>query len=307
MQGNKVRALLLPHETCPDFVSENRNNLREYVGNLCVKASLEQIFYEDAPSELVVIHCAGLISITSQKDNRMFEVNVGGTANIIEMCMRYPVKRLVYISSVHAIPLLPHGQTMQEVESFDPDKVQGQYDKTKAMATQLVLDAYKSGLDVVVIHPSGIIGPHGLPTGNMSHLVKCYIDGKLPLVIHGEYDFVDVRDVANGIISAAIRGGNGECYILSNRLISFGEIFETLSKICGNKRKSVYIPIWIAKAVTPFTELYYFLADKTPLFTKYSLRKLSENGSYSNEKAKRELDYYTRPLEETLSDTVVLG
>ena len=304
-QGKRVRALVLPNESCPEFIDKNRHLLSEYTGNVCDQASLEDLFDNDTSEELIVIHCAGIVSISNKADQRVYEVNVKGTANIIEVCKRYPVKRLVYISSVHAIPPLPHGQTICEVPFFDPDTVPGYYDKTKAIATQLVLDAAKDGLDVVVLHPSGIIGPHGLPTGNMAQLITLYVRGKLPAAIHGGFDFVDVRDVADGIIKAAKNGKSGECYILSNRFVDLREMFDILSQASALRKLKLYLPLWIVKAVTPFTELYYRLSRKTPIFTLYSLRTLAGNGIFSHDKASKDLNYHTRPLRETLFDTVL--
>jgi len=305
MNDCRVRVLVLPNETCYKFIKKSNNNLHEYVGNICDKASLERIFSEDVPNEIIVIHCAGLISITKKEEHRLFDINVGGTSNIIKMCKQYPVKRLVYISSIHAIPSLPYGQIIKEIDNFNPDKVTGYYDKSKAIATQLVIDAGKAGLDTVILHPSGIIGPNGSVTGNMSYLINRFINGKLPFAIRGAHDFVDVRDVADGVISAATKGKRGECYILSNRLIGFDELFDTLSEICGNKKKLLFLPLWVAKAIAPLAELYYWISHKTPLVTIYSLRKLSECNTYSCTKAEADLNYRTRPLQNTLKDTII--
>ena len=320
-QGKNVRALVLPNETCPGFIDVNRHLLKEYTGNVCDPATLTRVFTDGAPEETIVIHCAGIVSITKKEDRRVYDVNVNGAANVIEMCKKHRVKRLVYISSVHAIPTLPRGQTIREVESFSPDAVHGYYDKTKAIATQLVLDAAADGLDAVVVHPSGIIGPYGLPTGNMARLITLYVRGKLPAAIHGGFDFVDVRDVASGAIAAAEQGISGECYILSNRFIDLKEMFDILSQagevtIPGSdtpvnhsekplKKLRIYLPLWVAKAVAPFAELHYRVAHKTPLFTSYSLNTLSNNGIFSHDKASKKLNYRTRPLRETLIDTAL--
>jgi len=71
------------------------------------------------------------------------------------------------------------------------------------------------------------------------------------------------------------------------------------------KKLNLYLPLWIVKAFAPFAEIYYRLAHKTPLFTRYSLETLSGNAMYSHDKASRELNYSTRPLRETLIDTVL--
>lgn len=301
-RGREVRALVLPNESCPDFIDVNRHLLKEYAGNVCVPASIEPLFESNAPTEFIVIHCAGIVAITKKTDKKVYDVNVGGTANIIAACKRHRVKRLVYISSVHAIPLLSHGQTIREISFFNPDAVTGFYDKTKAAATQLVLDAAQNGLDAVVIHPAGIIGPNGLPTGNMARLITLFLRGRLPAAIHGGYDFVDVRDVASGIVKAVDMGKSGEGYILSNRFVDLEELFTILSEVSGQKKPKLYLPLWAAKAVAPFAELYYRLARKTPVFTRYSLHTVSQKALYSHDKARRELGYRTRPLKETLTD-----
>ncbi|MCL1835133.1 MAG: NAD-dependent epimerase/dehydratase family protein [Oscillospiraceae bacterium] len=303
-QGEQVRALVLPGEACPGFIDENRNLLAVYTGNVCQPESLAQLFEGGTTGDLIVIHCAAIITLAKKENRRVFDVNVGGTANIVEACRKYSAQRLVYVSSVHAIPPLPRGQIMREVESFDPAAVPGYYDKTKAMATQLVLDAARGGLDAVVVHPSGIIGPHGLPTGNMAQLFMRYVRGKLRAATRGGFDFVDVRDVARGVIAAAADGVRGECYILSNRYVDLTEMFDTLSEASSRKKLRLYLPSWIVKAFAPFAEAYYRLARKTPLFTRYSLETLSGNAAYSHEKASMALGYSTRSLKETLADTV---
>jgi len=303
-QGKRVRALFMPGEKCPDFISNNRHLLSGYIGDIRRPHSVERMFRGFRPETFVVIHCAAIISITKKEDRRVYDVNVKGTANILRVCRKFPVKRFVYISSVHAIPLLPHGHTMREVQSFCPSSVSGYYDKTKAIATQLVLDASLSGIDAVVVHPSGIIGPHGLPTGSMAKMIAKYMCGKLPFAVKGGYDFVDVRDVTSGVIAAAEKGKTGECYILSNRYVDLKEIFDILFQIGAKRKLKVQLPSWLAKTFAPLAEIYYRLLNKTPLLTRYSLNTIYSNGVYSHEKASTELGYKTRTLRETLTDIV---
>lgn len=304
-QGHEVRALVLPGENCPCFIDMNRHMLKTYTGDVCIPASLDPLFSTEGRKEFIVIHCAGIVTIARKAEKKVWDVNVRGTANIIAACLRHHVRRLVYISSVHAIPVLPRGQVMKEIPAFNPEKVQGYYDKTKAEATQLVLDAAVEGLDAVVIHPSGIIGPHGLPTGNMMHMIALYVQGRIPIGIQGGFDFVDVRDVADGIAEAVEKGRSGECYILSNRYVGVKELFTLLSRAVRKNSPKRYVPLWLAKVMAPCAELYYRLTGQTPVFTRYSLRTLLENSLYSHRKASRELGYSPRPFEETVRDTAV--
>jgi len=303
-QGKRVRALFLPQEKCPDFIKKNRHLLTEYTGDLLDRYSLKRMFCRDRPVSFIVIHCAAFVSITKNNAHKVYDVNVKGTENMLEICRNFPVSRFIYVGSVHAIPLLPHGQTMREVSSFDPDNVSGHYDKSKAIATQLVLDESMKGLNAVVVQPSGIIGPHGLLSGNMMKMISLFVKGRFPFAVKGGYDFVDVRDVTSGILAAAEKGKTGECYILSNRFVDLKELFDTLYKAGAKHRLIAQLPVWMAKTLAPFTEIYYRLFRKTPLLTRYSIRTLFKNGKYSHEKASRELGYKTRPVAKTLEDTV---
>jgi len=202
-QGHEVRAFTLQWEKIPSYVDENRDHLTRYAGDVRYAQSLDQLFENPDDAEFTVIHCAGLIGISLGKDQRLYDVNVGGTQNMIAACKKHHAKRLVYVSSVHAIPILPDGQTMKEISFFSPEKVIGYYAKTKAMATQKVLDAAREGMDALVVHPSGIIGPHAPRSGNMAQMMNSFLQGRFNAIIKGAYDFVDVRDVASGVVAAA--------------------------------------------------------------------------------------------------------
>ncbi len=303
-EGCTVRALVLPRENCDDLQAAYPGSFTQIRGNVCDPASLEALFQGVGDEAVRVIHCAGLITIYGRFDKRVYHVNVEGTKNIVALCKEHGVEKLVYVSSVHALPELPKGRVAQEIRHFSTTVLNGCYARTKAEASQAVLDAAKEGLDAVIVQPAGIIGPSRSDSGNMTHLIRKFLAGHLPAAVRGGFDFVDVRDVADGAIAASRVGRSGECYILSNRFISLKEFFDTLAEVSGAKKLKVYLPLWIAKAFAPFSELYYRMARKTPLFTPYSLRTLSQNALYSHEKADKELGYHTRSLKETLTDTV---
>lgn len=303
-QGKTVRAFIMPGESCVPEAAEDAPITR-IEGDVCDSASLDRLFDGCQDDDIIVIHCAGIISITKQMNPKIWAVNVDGTKNIIDACVRHRALRLVYVSSVHALPVLPWGHTMSEVTRFDPDSVPGAYAKTKARASQLVLDATReAGLDAVIIHPAGIIGPMASDNGNVNNMIFKFLAGKLGVAVHGGYDFVDVRDVASGAIAAAERGTSGECYVLSNRFIDTRELFGALSDAAERRPLKTYVPMWMARAAAPFAELYYRVTHKVPMFTRYSLFTLSENSIFSHEKATRDLGYRPRDFKETINDTV---
>lgn len=293
----RVRGLILPEET---GLLEGV----EYVqGDIRDPYSLERFFDGIQGYEVIVIHTAGIVDIAEKVSPALYEVNVVGTRRLLSACLNHSIKRLVYVSSVHALPEKGHFHVLQEVRHFSPDSVVGGYAKTKAEATQAVLDAVACGLDAVIVHPSGILGPYDTSRNHLVQLVSDYIHGHLPACVRGGYDFVDVRDVAQGCLAAADFGRTGECYILSNRHYEIKELLGMIRSLQGGK-KLPSLPLWMAKIATPFIELDAKRRHRRPLYTRYSLYTLQSNDKFSHDKATKELGYHPRDLYQTLADTI---
>lgn len=294
----QVRGLILPGQE-----ERELKNVTYYKGDVREKESLLPLFEGLEGMQIYVIHTAGMIDISDEVTPLIYDVNVNGTKTVAGLCLEKHVKRLVYVSSVHAIPENGSFGVMQEVTDFSEKKVFGGYAKTKAEATRAVLDMVKQGLDAVIVHPSGILGPFG-GTGNyLVQLVSDYIQGRLPACVKGGYDFVDVRDVATGCLLAAEKGRKGECYILSNRHYEIREVLAMAKKTCKCRSVPV-LPMWLAKAAAPLLAGYARWKKKRPLYTVYSLYTLRSNDRFSHDKATKELGYSPRDLMQTIQDTV---
>jgi dihydroflavonol-4-reductase len=278
-------------------------NAAYYTGDVTRPETLEPLFADTEGMEVVVIHAAGLISIEENVTPELYTVNVLGTKNILAACMAHNVKRLVYVSSVHAIPEAPDMGTITEVAGFSPDAVTGAYARTKAEATRAVMDAVSAGLDAVIVHPSGIIGPYDSGKNYLVQMIADYISGALPAGVNGGYDFVDVRDAAMGCILAAEKGRRGECYILSNRYCTVRDLFGYIRLVVKGRKKPC-VPVWLAAGAAPLVAAYCRAARKRPLYTSYALHTLQSNGIFSHDKATRELGYTPRDLKSTVADTV---
>lgn len=275
-----------------------------FEGDVTKPESLTNIFTIPANAKVYVIHCAAVVYIKSKPNPAVHEVNVLGTKHIAEKTLGVNGK-LIYVNSVHAIPELPHGETMQEITDFNPEKVEGIYAKSKAEAAKYILETVKNrGLDACIVQPSGIIGPNDFKTSHLTQLIIDAATGRLKAGVKGGYDFVDVRDVVSGILSACTRGKAGECYILSGHYISIPELFQMIARATGQKPIKTFLPLWLAKLTAPLSEIYYSLKNQPPLYTKYSLYTLESNANFSHAKASHELGYTSRPPQETIDDTV---
>ena len=296
--GAQVRGLRLPSEQARD-----RAHVTYYPGDVRDRDSLRPLFRGLAGREVVVFHTAAIVDISGEVTPQMHDVNVNGTKNILALCREYGVKRLVYVSSVHAIPEKDGYAELREVDRFSPQQVTGGYAKTKAEATQAVLDAAAQGLDAVVVHPSGILGPFDGTGNHLVQLVKEYAIGKLPACVKGGYDFVDVRDVAAGCLAAAEKGRSGQCYILSNRHYEVQEVLAMAKTLCHGRRLPV-LPMWMAQAAEPLLGWVARVKKQRPLYTKYSLYTLRSNDRFDHGKATAELGYRPRDLRQTVRDTL---
>ena len=205
-----------------------------------------------------------------------------------------------------AISELPKGQIIREVSQYvpyDPQKVLGCYSQSKAMNTQIVLDAAREkNLNACVVFPSGILGPEDYAVGEITDNVIKIIEGKMPMGINGSFNLCDVRDLAHGVILAVDMGKAGECYILGNKEVSFRQFAQLLAQECGAKPIRFFLPIPVANFFAAQLEKQAKRKGTRPLMTTFSVYNLSRNNQFDSSKAKRELGYTTRSYQETLRD-----
>ena len=271
-------------------------------GDITDASSLRPFFDRSGYDRVTLIHCAALITIASAEDSRVWKTNVDGTRTVMSLARDAGVERTVYVSSVHAIPERPGKEVITEVDHFSLDLVRGQYARSKAAAAQAVLEHARAGMDVSIVHPSGIIGPGDADLRNhMIRTIRAMADGRIAAAVEGGYDFVDARDVARGILGCEERGRPGECYILSGHYATILELLNMVRRLVGKKPVSVTVPYGLARAVAAAAEkLSLLLSRKPPLFTPYSIDTLHTNGAFSCEKARKEFGYRPRPLIESV-------
>lgn len=265
--------------------------------------ALSHLFDGLDPDDVTVVHCAAMVSIASKVSPQLRAVNVDGTRNLIEVCRARRVRRLVYVSSVHAIPSRPADQPIREVTTFDPDVVSGGYAKTKAEATALVLAA-GGDLDVVVVHPSGLVGPVDYRGGALTTATRQSAAGLLSMRISGGYDFVDVRDVAQAVLAAAERGRRGECYLLTGRFLPISELMTIAASAAGRPGPRVELPGRMADVVAPWVERVSLALRVQPTVTPYSLQTLRSNARFDSAKARIDLYFDPRDPRESVRDAV---
>ncbi|MCH5197158.1 MAG: NAD-dependent epimerase/dehydratase family protein [Oscillospiraceae bacterium] len=302
-RGERVRAFVLPNDPAIKFVPGEAEIV---TGDLRDKASLEKFFTVPEDTETIVLHIASIVTVDPEYNQRVMDVNVGGTQNIIDLCLAHKeCKKLVYCSSTGAIPEVQKGTAIREVTRFDESKVIGCYSQSKALATQLVLDAAnQKGLNACVVHPSGILGPEDYAVGETTSTLIKIINGEMPMGIDGSFNLCDVRDLAQGTILAADKGAKGECYILGNDEVSFRDFSRLVSEESGCKRVRMFLPLRLADSMAKMMEKKAKKKGEKPMMTSFSVYNLARNNTFDSTKARRELGYTTRSYRETIHDEI---
>lgn len=252
-----------------------------------------------------VFHLAARISIDGDPGGAVRRTNVLGPREVVAACRDVGVRRLVHVSSIHALSPRPADAPVDEGRlPSDTDADAPAYDRSKAHGEREVLDGVARGLDAVIVNPTAIIGPHDWKPSRMGRVVLALARGRMPALVDGGFDFVDARDVARGAIEAARRGRRGERYLLSGSWWSVAALAREVARISGTRPPRLVAPMALARIGAPFVEIASRLAGAEPLYTRESLRALRGHRDVRHDKATRELGYAPRPLETTLADTL---
>jgi dihydroflavonol-4-reductase len=250
----------------------------------------------------VVYHLAARISIFHDDWPLLEAVNVTGTRNVVEACLRCGVRRLIHFSTIHSIATAEG--LVDESNLLVKSRGYPAYDRSKAAAEEEVRQGIEKGLDAVIISPTGIIGPNDYKPSHFGEALLRLANGRLPSLVSGGFDWVDVRDVVQGAMRAEEVAPAGAKYILSGHWLSLREVAGLVEQITGVPTPGFVCPMWLARVGAPFISAFDRLAGRRPLYTSVSLQALRDNRKISHQKATEELGYHPRPFMETLIDSL---
>ena len=250
----------------------------------------------------VVFHLAAQIALDNHSAKMVYETNITGTKNMIRAAISGGAKKFIHFSSIDAFRIGSSGQLLDENRQLI-EANHSIYAFSKAESEREVMKAVKEGLNAVILSPTAVIGPFDYRGSILGNAILKIYQEKIPFLVSGGYNWVDVRDVVAASIQAIESGRKGEKYILSGTFCNLKELSFLISKISGGKVPGI-VPVSLARLACPFFQAYSAMTKTDPLYTKQSLDLLvSSPENISSEKARKELGYESRLLEQTLSDT----
>jgi dihydroflavonol-4-reductase len=291
-KGKTVRGLRLPNSKLKTPIIEN-----VFYGDVTKKESLKEFFNLEKAK---VIHTAGIINVTNKMTKTLYDVNIQGSINVLELCKEHHFP-LTYISSVHSF--CARKGFVDEKSEINPQKVVGPYAFTKATTT-LIMERERENIDINIVFPSGILGPKDYGHNHLNSVIEDRIDGKLYAYLEGGYDMVDVRDVATFVVKLATSKITNENFIISNNFITVKDFLDKVGNIIKDKKKLIKIPNNLAKILAPLSQIYYEIIKRPALFCSYSIFTLTNSPTFSHKKATISLNYNPRKIDKTLSDVI---
>ncbi|MCX7029700.1 MAG: NAD-dependent epimerase/dehydratase family protein [Spirochaetes bacterium] len=301
-RGHGVRALVRDDGRTLEGLGVERVH-----GDLGDPASLERAF---AGADAVV-HAAAHLSLLRTDTRHVEAVNVAGTAAVLAACKSAGVHRLVHFSSIHALEQRPFDRAVDEERPLaDERPVRGlpPYDRSKAAGERLVREAAGTGLEAVILNPTGMLGPFDFKPSLFGRVLVALANGRLPAIVDGGFDWVDVRDVAASAAAAAellVAGrAAGRRYLLPGRWASLAEVAGMVADCTGVPAPRWSAPLWAARVGAPFSTAAALVLGHRPLFTGVSLAALRGNPQVSGERAAADLEHRPRDLRDSVADTV---
>jgi dihydroflavonol-4-reductase len=254
-----------------------------------------------------VYHLAAIPHLWTRDKTDFTLINEDGTKRVLQAALEAQVERVVHCSTEAILLPKRSGRDTLIDESASPaaTDMPGPYTRSKHAAEQAALRAAGGGLDVVVVNPTVPIGPGDRNRTPPAAMLAMFLAGQSPFFLDCVLNLVDVRDVAAGMASAAERGRPGERYILGGENIALRDLLKLLEQVSGRRMPKRALPAPVAIAAAAIAE---WAADRVthrkPVATREGVRLALRSAPFDNRKARTELGYAPRPIQDALTETV---
>lgn len=283
----------------------NRSNLQQLEADVA-----EGDLADVAALERALEGCAGLFHVAAdyrlgaRDPAPLYRTNVEGTRNILNAARTAQVPRIVYTSSVATIGIPPDGSPGNEQTPVGLENMIGHYKRSKYLAEDVVRDAARMGMSVVIVNPSTPVGPGDIKPTPTGQLVLDAASGRMPAYVDTGLNIVHVDDVAAGHLLAFERGRAGERYILGGDDMTLQAILAQIARLVGRNPPRIRLPYAAVLPVAYLAEAFAKVSGRSGRITLEGVRMSRKRMFFSSGKAVSELGYRWRPPLEAFEDAV---
>ncbi len=295
-KGEKVRAL--KRKNSPMQMVEPIKDQVEWIeGDLLDLGSLE-----DALENVThVYHAAAMVSFSPDQQETMKKVNIEGTANLVNLCLQLPIKKMVYVSSIAALGRTENQNHINESNQWQQSSLNTKYAITKFHSECEVWRGIEEGLNAVIINPSVIIGS-GFWNTSTCKLFKQVSDG-LSFYPTGRTGFVDVRDVAKVMRILMHSDIIGQRFIVNSENLFYKPFFAAIANQLNKKAPSIKVTPLLREIAWRLEWVKSKISGSNPLITKETATISANQFIYNNSKLIQAIDYSYTPIQETIQET----
>ncbi|MCS7159905.1 MAG: NAD-dependent epimerase/dehydratase family protein, partial [Gemmatales bacterium] len=250
----------------------------------------------------IVFHLAGSVHLGDDWQS-VWHTNVEGTQRLLEAARQAQVRRIVHVSSIVTIGASRQPRVLDESAHWNLASLKVPYIQSKREAETLALLSAARGQDVVIVNPACLVGPQDYSGSEFGVLCRRFWCGRIPLMFRGGANFADVRDVAQGILSAAESGRCGQRYILGGVNRTWLDFFRDLARLSSRPLPRWCAPNSLGPIIATLNRYCERRRRKRPYLSAAQAELLSWFFFVSSRRACEELGYYMRPWQHTLRDT----
>ena len=298
-KGYKVRALRRTSSPM-DLVRDAASQVEWAEGDVTDVVSLEDAFR----GVTHIMHCAAISSFHPRDAVRLQNINVDGTANVVNLALDFGIQKLIHVSSIAALGRSKERPQLDESSKWVQSKGNSRYAVSKYLSEQEVWRAHAEGLPVAIVNPAVVLGGGFWDAGSPRFFTQ--IDAGLKFWPIGRGGFVDVRDVVQFMLHLLESDISGERYILNAQNASFKELFGLIANALGTKPPPIKVTPLLAEVAWRVEWLKEKILGAEPVVTKESARSSVSSFYYDNKKSLTVPGFQYRPLEQTIRETAAL-
>ena len=300
-QGNIVHALIRPGSKLPKEI-QSLQNVNVFHGDLRDVTALESATQGCSQA----YHLAALAQPWAKDMNLFREVNVTGTLNVLNACLKNGTKDIVITSSAGMFG--PQQNIKPVNEKTIPTSWFSEYEKTKWESVEASKPFLNKGLNIRFVSPTRVFGPGELSTSNaVTKLIHQYMQGKfrfVPGTGHGIGNYAFINDVVTGHLLVMTKGKTGENYILGGENVSYRYFFDTVGRLSGKTYRLFGMPLFLMLSAATLMEQWANFTGKPPLITPPFVRKYAHDWGTDLSKAQDELGYRITPIAKAIQETI---
>lgn len=249
-----------------------------------------------------VYHCAGMVSFHPKDVQKLYKVNVEGTANVVNAALDAGVQKMVHVSSVASLGRIRQNEMITEKMHWTPETSNSRYGESKHLGEMEVWRGIAEGLNAVIVNPTIILGAGNWDESSTAIFKSAY--NEFPWYTTGTTGFVDVKDVVNAMTALMNSGISSERFIISGHNDSYQNVFNSIADAFGKKRPHKQVTPFLSKLVTVYEKWKSKITGVAPLVTKETAATAMARVNFDNSKLLQYIPgFIYTPLQQTIRDS----